>query len=66
MIRLEELEQAVRQLPERDYSRFREWFLELDWQRWDQQIEADAAAGKLEVLIREAQQAKAAGQLSDL
>ena len=66
MTRLEEIEQPVKELPQNDYSRFREWFLELDWRRWDDEIEADAAVGKLDFLIHEAQQAKASGRLVNL
>ena len=31
-----------------------EWFLELDHQRWDKQLEQDIADGKLEALAEEA------------
>jgi len=54
MIKLEELEMAVVSLPEEEYNRFRRWFLERDWERWDKQIEEDSQAGKLDFLIEEA------------
>jgi hypothetical protein len=63
MTRLEEIERAVEALPEKDYSLFREWFLERDWEMWDRQIEADSASGKLDFLIEEARQAKSADKL---
>jgi hypothetical protein len=47
---------AVRRLPERDLARFRKWFAAYDAAVWDRQLEADAAAGKLDALVSEAQQ----------
>ncbi len=60
------LQEAVLALPEEDYARFREWFSELDWDRWDRQIEADSVKGKLDFLIAEAQEAKEKGTLREL
>ena len=54
MSELEQLEQQVLQLSPKDLAKFRAWFIELDHQFWDQQIEADAASGKLDDLIAEA------------
>ena len=39
---------------------------ERDWDKWDREIEADAAAGKLDFLIEEAKAAKANGTLREL
>lgn len=64
--RLDELEAAVEQLDPQAYSRFRNWFLDYDWNVWDRQIEADAAAGRLEFLAREARDEKASGRLRDV
>lgn len=64
MASLKELEMAVESLPEKEYSQFRQWFLERDWERWDREIEADSASGKLDFLIREARDAKNAGNVS--
>ena len=66
MSRLEELERAVDSLSEKDYGEFRQWFLKRDWAKWDQQIEADSAAGRLDFLVKEAQEAKATGTLKNL
>jgi hypothetical protein len=60
---LAELETAVRHLTEQEYGEFRRWFLERDWEAWDQQIEADSASGKLDFLVREARDAKDSGKL---
>ena len=66
MTRLEELETAVGALPEKEYSKFRQWFLERDWEKWDRQIEADSTSGKLDFLAREAREAKNSGKLRNL
>jgi len=63
---LEEIERAIDALPEKEYGEFRRWFLERDWAKWDQEIEADSASGRLDFLIREAQEAKAKGTLREL
>ena len=57
---------AIESLPEKEYSEFRRWFLERDWAKWDRQIEADSASGRLDFLVREAQRGKAKGSLKDL
>jgi hypothetical protein len=66
MTKLELLESAVDSLPKSEYSRFRRWFLERDWEKWDRQISSDSKAGRLDFLVREAREAKAKGQLKDL
>ena len=41
-------------LPRSELAEFRSWFAEFDAVAWDQQLESDAAAGKLDVLAAEA------------
>ena len=50
MSRIEEIEQAVRNLPARELRQFREWFDAFDAENWDARIEADANSGKLDAL----------------
>ena len=66
MSSITEIQQAILSLPAEDYDRFRRWFTELDWERWDREIEADAAAGLLDSLVAEALQAKENGTLQEL
>jgi hypothetical protein len=54
MSELEKLEQRIRSLSPEDLKKFREWFAEFDARAWDQQIEADAKAGRLDALVSEA------------
>jgi len=63
---VEEIQSAIVSLAPEEYARLREWFIERDWEQWDQQIEADAQAGKLDFLIAEAMAEKAQGHLRDL
>jgi len=66
MAKLEELERAVASLPEEEYRQFRRWFLDRDWEKWDEEIEEDSKAGKLDFLVEEALEAKNRGRLEDL
>jgi hypothetical protein len=51
---IEDLEKAVAKLPPDDLARFRAWFEEFDAARFDQKIERDAKAGKLDRLAEQA------------
>lgn len=53
---------AVKRLPKRELARFRKWFAEYDAAVWDRQLAADAQAGKLDALVREAQRDHRAGR----
>lgn len=54
VLQLETLESAVAQLSPNELAQFRQWFALFDADAWDEQIEADAAAGKLDALAQEA------------
>ena len=54
MERIEEIEAAVERLPTEDYERFAKWFHEHEQKRWDQQLDRDSAAGRLDFLFEEA------------
>ena len=57
---------AIEALPEPDYVHLRRWFSERDWQKWDDQVQEDAAVGRLDFLVREALEGKADGTLEEL
>jgi hypothetical protein len=63
---IEELETRVRQLPKEDFSRFRDWFLQLDDELWDAQIKSDLQAGKLNRLIENARNEFVQGKAREL
>jgi hypothetical protein len=54
MLTLKQIEAAILQLSPNEFRQLSEWFLELNNQRWDEQLEKDIADGKLENLAREA------------
>lgn len=62
MRKIEEIEAQIQRLSREEFAELREWFLEQDWKSWDAQIEADAAAGKLDSMVAEAQAEYAAGR----
>jgi len=51
---IEDIERAVAKLPPDQLAEFRAWFEEFDAARFDQKIERDASAGKLDRLAEEA------------
>jgi len=54
MSTIDAIEQAIQSLPPVDLAKFRSWFAKFDSMAWDEQIEADAAAGKFDALAAEA------------
>ena len=54
MSSVHEIEAAFSQLCRQELSAFRDWFAEFDAAAWDQQFEADVAAGYLDTLADEA------------
>ena len=66
MSNITEIQGAILALPEADYLQFRRWFNELDWAKWNRQIESDSEDGKLDFLIAEASKAKEKAAPNDL
>ncbi|MFH0959291.1 MAG: hypothetical protein V1897_11365 [Pseudomonadota bacterium] len=66
MLKLEEIKETIQSLPENEYDQFRRWFSEIDWQKWDEEIEEDSDSGKLDSLFDEALHEKRIGSLKDL
>ena len=66
MLKVAEIKTAIEELAEDDFDQLRQWFLEQDWQMWDEQIERDSESGKLDFLIAEALEEKNKGQLKEL
>ncbi|MGD9802239.1 MAG: hypothetical protein AB7E81_06440 [Hyphomicrobiaceae bacterium] len=54
MTKLEDITKAVEQLSPEELAQFRDWFEELQARLWDDQIERDVKAGKLDFLFEEA------------
>ena len=66
MSRVEKVEQAVQALSPEELAEFRVWFTEYDWALWDQQLERDIKAGKLDQLGDEALREHSAGNTKPL
>jgi len=66
MSKVEELKAEIERLSSPELAELSRWLAERDWARWDTEIEADAMAGRLDFLTREASAEKAKGTLKDL
>lgn len=66
MTKLEDIEKAVATLSTEERAKLRAWLDELDEQAWDDQIERDAKAGKLDKIEARAIANLAAGRVRDL
>ena len=66
MTSVPEIQQAILTLDESDYRELMQWMNELDWEKWDAQIESDSKSGKLDFLEAEALEAKRDGTLREL
>jgi hypothetical protein len=51
---VEQIEAEILKLSPQELSQLADWILDLDEQRWDEQIEKDIVAGKLDFLAQEA------------
>lgn len=61
MSTVQEIEQAIQQLPERDVLTLTQWLDDYAERQWDKRIEADAASGGLAALADEARAARSNG-----
>jgi hypothetical protein len=66
MSNVDQIKAAINALPKLEYIQLRQWFLEMDWQLWDQQIQEGSDAGTLDFLIKEALDEKENGSLKEL
>jgi hypothetical protein len=66
MNRVEKVEEAVQALSPEELAEFRAWFTEYDWALWDQQLDRDITAGKLDQLGDEALREHSAGNTKPL
>jgi len=51
---IEKIQAEIEELPPEQKARLRRWFLEHDELAWDEAIERDVAAGRLDALAQEA------------
>jgi hypothetical protein len=62
---LAEIKQAAAQLPPDELTALTAYLVERDQAAWDEQLEKDAASGKLDRLFQEAESERAKGTLRD-
>ena len=65
MSRVEEIEAAIEGLPPEEYRRIVQWFRVREQRQWDEQMDADSLAGKLDFLFDEAESESARGLLRE-
>jgi len=63
---VEDIEKEITKLPQDQLKQFRAWYEKFDSDVWDEQLEIDAAAGKLDALANEAIADHAAGKSKKL
>ena len=66
MTKIQKLEHEVKSLTPQELVAFRDWFSRFDCDQWDQEIEKDVLAGKLDGLAREAIREHRAGRSKEL
>ena len=66
MSTVKEIESAIQQLPPGEKWDLLHRFHDTLWAEWDKQIEADAAAGRLDHLVQEVEADIAAGRVKPL
>jgi hypothetical protein len=66
MSKVKDLELQIEALSAEELAAFRRWFAAFDAEAWDQEFEADVAAGKLEGLAAQALRDHEAGRSTPL
>ena len=66
MSKIDELKTDIERLPDAEVAELFRWLSENAWERWDEEIKADFAAGRLDFLVREAREEKAKGTLKEI
>jgi hypothetical protein len=51
---IQQIESAILELPSSEFRKVIDWLLDLDYQRWDEELESDIESGKLDFLAHEA------------
>lgn len=54
MTNIEQIERSIERLPDEEFNKLADWFDALRSRRWEEEIDADAEAGRLDALAEEA------------
>jgi len=63
---IKEIESAIAQLPPSELAELAKWFEEFHAQVWDEQLEQDVKAGRLDALFKQAERDFEQGQCEPL
>jgi hypothetical protein len=66
MSTIEKIKTTILTLAPDEFQKLRQWFSDVDYQRWDEQVERDIADGKLDALAEEAISEFKAGQCREI
>ena len=66
MTKVESIEREIESLDDKAFAALRAWFVEYENSRWDREIEADSASGRLDPMIEEALAEHRAGKTKPL
>jgi len=66
MTSLAEIKEAIQNLPPTEFAEITRWFQDVQEDQWDRQIEADAAAGRLDFFKEQVAQARVADTVREL
>lgn len=66
MTKVQALQEEIEKLEYEEFAQLYKWMSERDWEEWDRQIEEDAAAGRLDDLVKEAREAHRRGESTKL
>ena len=53
-MKLEHLQLEIDALADDEFAQLGRWIADRDWERWDEQLEADAELGRVDFLLEEA------------
>jgi hypothetical protein len=59
---IKEIESAIAQLPTSELAELAKWFEEFQARAWDEQLEQDVKSGRLDALLKQAEQDFERGQ----
>jgi hypothetical protein len=65
MDRVEQIEATIQGLPPEKYQRLVQWFRDREQARWNEQMDRDSSAGKLDFLFDEAEHESKQGLLRE-
>ncbi len=65
MDRVEEIEDAISSLAPEEYQRLAQWFHAREQMLWDEEMDRDSSAGRLDFLFDEAEEESAQGLLRE-